>query len=109
MLTLNEKASILTQIGIQVPVLPTSCMTSQEQHFPHRVGHSLQDSEADTENIQSLTRWRHEIDILYVIYTASRAAKGLRQAEQARQMAVLRHANEQCFAGSSSYDEDDDH
>jgi hypothetical protein len=38
--------------------------------------------------------WRREIEILYAQYAAARAAKSLRESEEARQLVSLRRAND---------------
>ncbi|SEB25438.1 hypothetical protein [Variovorax sp. YR216] len=65
MLSARHKAQILTKVGVAVP---------PEHSEPGKA-------------------WRREIDILYAQFAAARAAKSLREAEEARQMKLLRKAN----------------
>ena len=65
MLSARHKAQILTRVGIAVP----------------------------PEDGEPAKAWRREIDILYAQFAAARAAKSLREAEEARQASLLRKAN----------------
>lgn len=87
MLTIDQKEAILRRAGIQVPSFPGSPPTADPR-----------DHEADTEHKAALQRWREAIDVLYVQYAAARAAKSLRDAEQARQIDQLRRAAERSSA-----------
>ena len=67
MLTTRHKADILRKAGIPVPTCP---------------------AEVDLQAPSS--SWAKAVEILYVTYAAARAAKSLRDAEETRQMAMLR-------------------
>ena len=67
MLTTSHKASILRKAGVAVPAQPLDA--------------DLHDAGAS---------WARAIETLYVAYVAARAAKSLRDAEEARQLAMLR-------------------
>ena len=67
MLTIRHKADILRKAGVAVPSYP-----------------------ADIDLQASSSSWTHAIETLYVTYAAARAAKSLRDAEEARQLAMLR-------------------
>lgn len=63
MLTIAQKAQILSKAGIGVAVAAPGLSTAE---------------------------WEHEVEIGYVAYSAERAARSLRQAEAARQNDLLR-------------------
>ncbi len=70
MLSTDHKANILRKAGYAVPAKPGS---------------------ADS-IYQTAQCWEKAIDTLYVSYSASRAAKSLRDAEEARMLALLQCA-----------------
>ena len=67
MLTTSHKASILRKAGVAVPAQPI-----------------------DADMHVAGTGWANAIETLYVAYVAARAAKSLRDAEEARQLTMLR-------------------
>ncbi|MDM0039955.1 hypothetical protein QTH89_08960 [Variovorax sp. J22G21] len=67
MLTTSHKAIILRKAGIEVPAVPP---------------------DADLQTAAS--SWARAVENLYVAYAAARAAKSLRDAEEVRQLAMLR-------------------
>jgi hypothetical protein len=67
MLTTSHKASILRKAGVAVPAQPVDADM-------HAAG----------------SGWAKAIETLYVAYVAARAAKSLRDAEEARQLTMLR-------------------
>ena len=87
MLTIDQKEVILRKAGISVPSFPER----QAAADPH-------DPETDAEHQLAIQRWREAIEVLYVQYAAARAAKSLRDAEQARQIDQLRRAAERSNA-----------
>jgi hypothetical protein len=62
MLTIAQKADILRKNGIAVPAMPAD----------------------------DLRGWNADVDVLFVTYAAARAAKSLRDAEELRQLELLR-------------------
>jgi hypothetical protein len=76
MLTTSQKANILRKAGLQVPAAPTS--VSEDASHPADELHKL------------AKEWSTTVENLYVTYAAARAAKSLRDAEEARQLDVLR-------------------
>lgn len=70
MLTSEQKADILRKTGFTVPDAPTA-------------------SSADAEPA-TVQQWRAQIESMFVTYVAARAAKSLRDAEEARQLHSLR-------------------
>lgn len=73
MLTSFQKAEILARAGVVVPG-PAPALIEDSGH-------------ADSD------RWQQEIDNLFAGYVARRAARSLREAEEARTLAKLRRAN----------------
>lgn len=63
MLTIAQKAKILSKAGLAVAVPADSTLP---------------------------TEWEHRVELGYVEYTAARAARSLREAESARQTEMLR-------------------
>ena len=75
MLTTAQKADILQKTGIAVPAGPTAADPS------------------------ALARWTAAVEALFVSYVAARAAKSLRDAEERRQLAVLRELSAPALTG----------
>jgi hypothetical protein len=73
MLSIQQKANILKKAGQAVPALP-----------------------ADTSAAQ--TEWARTVENLYVAYAAARAAKSLRESEEARQLDRLRQMSLNAYA-----------
>lgn len=93
MLTAAKKAFILAQAGIDVPRCP-DIDGPANVHQNHDVPSPFPASnEFDVEPTPARIRWNQEIEILFVTYTAARAAKSLREAEEARQIDILRRAS----------------
>ena len=84
MLTTDQKETILRRAGIAVPVFPSSRATDQQQ-------------QADGEQ-NAAQRWARTIDTLFVEYSAARAARSLRDAEETRQLGALRRASDRSTA-----------
>jgi hypothetical protein len=76
MLSTEHKANILRKAGYAVPSVPGS---------------------ADS-IYQTPQCWGKAIDTLYVSYAASRAAKSLRDAEEARMLAMLQLRSAKAYA-----------
>lgn len=87
MLTIDQKEAILRRAGTAVPAFP-------ERHPDTRA----QDHEADAKHKACVQRWTEAIEVLYVQYAAARAAKSLRDAEEAAQLDQLRRAAERSSA-----------
>lgn len=80
MLTPAQKATILGKAGFQIPASPA----------PTRAEAADQDAAAQD--------WIKAVETLYVSYVAARAAKSLRDAEEARQLAMLRRLSLKSYA-----------
>lgn len=78
MLTIAQKADILQKTGIAVPAAPAPSPLPD-----------VQDGQTTAEP-SAMARWTAAVEALFVSYVAARAAKSLRDAEERRQLAVLR-------------------
>ena len=76
MLSTEHKANILRKAGYAVPAIPGSASS------PY----------------QTVQCWAKAIKTLYVTYAASRAAKSLRDAEEARMLALLQMRSARALA-----------
>jgi hypothetical protein len=74
MLTTVQKAGILLRSGVAVPALPTAV----------EFDGSIASAEAD-----AMQEWTVLVENLFISYAAARAAKSLRDAEEARQIGAL--------------------
>ena len=93
MLTASQKAAILESAGVAVPEFPARRVPST-QSPPHEPRISTaEEYEGDAEYARAVTRWKQEVEALHVSYAAARAARSLREAEDAKQMDLLRRAN----------------
>jgi hypothetical protein len=72
MLSTSLKANILRKAGVPIPAMGADAMSGDELKA-------------------AASQWANTVETLYVIYTAARAAKSLRDAEEARQLVMLRH------------------
>lgn len=85
MLTPDQKEVILRRAGIAVPIFPERRLQAQER-------------DAEAEHASAVHRWSEAIDVLYVQYAAARAAKSLRDADEAAQLDRLQRASERSSA-----------
>ncbi|MEJ8816128.1 hypothetical protein WKW77_34110 [Variovorax ureilyticus] len=96
MLSARHKAQILARAGYKVPPCPAppqfggSLNSPQSTTAEHR---QHQAAEADKGG-EPHAVWCRQIDILYSRYAAERAARSLREAEEARQLASTRRARD---------------
>lgn len=82
MLTTVQKAKILGQAGFEVPARPVEAVPA--------------DSPAGQD--AALQTWTQAVENLYAGYAAARAAKSLREAEEARQLDMLRRLSSRAYA-----------
>jgi hypothetical protein len=85
MLTTDQKETILRGAGVATPAFPSPGVLWRQQ---------WQDPGTAAQ------QWAHAINTLFVAYSAARAARGLRKAEEARQLNALRQL--QCHAGADT-------
>lgn len=90
MLTTDQKETILRRAGVAVPASPARRPSDQE----HQSGAEpiLKDTLQADGRQQTAQQWARTIDTLFVEYSAARAARSLRDAEEARQLGALRRA-----------------
>jgi hypothetical protein len=89
MLTTDRKEAILRRAGIAVPQFPPGDLQAQARDAPDETVSSAKRPAA-----QAREQWAATIAVLWVEYVARRAAKGLRDAEDARRLSMLREAGE---------------
>jgi hypothetical protein len=92
MLSTQHKAQILARVGVTVPSCPTAAQLGLRHGQPGVNGASH--PHATVDGGASDAAWRREVEILYAQYAAARAAKSLRESEEARQLVRLRRAND---------------
>lgn len=93
MLSLSQKATILVKVGIEVPLFPERRLPVQERYLREGARIPPEELAADREQRLAALEWGKTLENLFASYTAARAAKGLREAEQAQSIEQLREAN----------------
>ena len=88
MLTTDQKETILRRAGVAVPAFPSPRASDQQQQ---------QQQQADGPK-NAAEQWARTIDTLFVEYSAARAARSLREAEETRQLGALREASDRSTA-----------
>jgi hypothetical protein len=94
MLTTDQKEAILRGAGVATPAFPSPGVLWRTN------------PQAGMDPDTAAKQWAHAINTLFVAYSAARAARGLRKAEEARQLGVLRqlqcHARADTEAGNAA-------
>lgn len=106
MLSTVQKATILAKAGFDVPPRPdahaapagagTDARTGAADAMPAAMaaaaasGSATSAAAATTDGDTPMQTWVRAVEILYATYAAARAAKSLRDAEEARQAEMLR-------------------
>ncbi len=93
MLTTEQKAAILAKVGIAVPRPPLPCVALLSQALSPYLKKSLEAPDMNVDHDAAMERWRNAVDILYVEYAVARAAKSLREADEADRFRRLQAAN----------------
>jgi len=93
MLTTDQKEAILRRAGIAVPEFPPRDLQAQAQGRQVDA-HDEAQSSAKRTAAQAREQWAATVGALWVEYVARRAAKSLRDAEDARRLSMLREAGE---------------
>lgn len=70
--TVSQKAAILARAGVAVPSFPSRKLSDE-----------------------AVMEWNKKVDDMFAAYAMSRAARSLREAEEAQQLSQLRNANAQ--------------
>jgi hypothetical protein len=93
MLTTDQKEAILRKAGVAVPEFPSDQVALRRDatyvRAPDRLLGRRQADAPEASRRKAIEQWTAAIDALYVEYTARRAAKSLRDAEEARQLGRL--------------------
>ena len=93
MLTTGQKATILARAGDAVPAFPARSLPIQERHLLKGDEAPQEELDADAQQAAAVARWSQQIEDMYVIHVAARAARSLREAQEAIQLDRLRRAN----------------
>jgi hypothetical protein len=93
MLTTHKKTLILANAGVDVPACPSNGLLNPQPSASCATPIFSAEQEAQKEMAFALTQWSKAIEVLYVEYAAARAARSLREAEEVRQLDMLRRAN----------------
>jgi hypothetical protein len=93
MLTIAQKANILFKVGITVPGFPLRRSSIGAEHPSQKTNASADQLEGEQHHTKEVAKWNHEVEALYVQYVVYRAAKSLRESEEANRMRQLRAAN----------------
>jgi hypothetical protein len=88
MLTTDQKETILRRAGVAVPAFPFHRPSDRQQSDAEPI---LKGNMQADGRQKAAEQWARTIDALFVEYSATRAARSLRDAEEARQWAALRH------------------
>lgn len=90
MLTTDQKEAILREAGVTTPVFPSPGVLWRQQRQHVAAPGSRTNPQAGMDLGTAAKQWAHAINTLFVEYSAARAARSLRKAEEARQLSVLR-------------------
>jgi hypothetical protein len=90
--TTDQKATILRRAGVAVPAFPAR-RPSDQQHQAGAESTLKSNLQAEGRRMAA-EQWARTIDTLFVEYSAARAARSLRDAEEARQLGALRRASD---------------
>jgi len=83
MLTTGQKANLLAKSGVAVPAFPARCLPIQERHLRKGARVPKEELDADAQQAEAVTRWNLQIEDMYVVCGASRAARNLVQVDGA--------------------------
>jgi hypothetical protein len=93
MLTTRQKAAILAKAGLPVPAFPACGLPTSERHRCRGVEALQEELDAETQQATAVMQWGQQIEDMYVVHVAARAARSLREAQDALQLDRLRQAN----------------
>ena len=93
MITTSQKATILAKAGIAVPAFPARRLPIQDRFLEAGARIPQEQIDADIAQRVAVEHWNREISNLFAGYVAARAARSLREAEDADRLARLRLAN----------------
>ncbi len=81
MLSLSQKAKILSKTGSSIPPFPSRRLPVQERYLMRGAQVPQEELDADEEQEEAVKFWNLEIESMYVAYVAARAAQSSREAE----------------------------
>ncbi|WP_200936030.1 hypothetical protein [Variovorax sp. Root411] len=90
MLTADQKEAILRGAGVATPAFPSPGVLWRQQRQHDAAPGSRTNPQAGMDTDLAAKQWAHAINTLFIAYSAARAARSLRKAEEARQLSVLR-------------------
>lgn len=90
MLTTDQKEAILRGAGVATPAFPSPGVLWRQQRQHDAAPGSRTNAQAGMDPGTAAKQWADAINTLFVAYSAARAARSLRKAEEARQLGVLR-------------------
>lgn len=95
MLTTDQKEAILRRAGVVVPDFPPGhSKTIASERGAHDTSAVQAGGSASNSSREPIGPWAETIETLYVEYVARRAAKSLRDSEDARQLSTLQQAGQ---------------
>jgi len=100
MLTTDQKEAILRGAGVATPAFPSPGVLWRQQRQHDAAPGSGTNPQAGMDPVTAAKQWADAINTLFVAYSAARAARGLRKAEEARQLGVLRQL--QCHGSADT-------
>ena len=83
MLTTNRKANLLAKSGVAVPAFPARRLPIQERHLRKGARVPREELEADAQQAEAVARWSLQIEDMYVVYVAARAASRPARVDEA--------------------------
>ena len=81
MLTTGQKAHLLAKSGVAVPAFPARCLPIQERHLRKGARVPREELDADAQQAEAVARWTLQVEDMYVVYVAARAASRHAPAE----------------------------
>lgn len=93
MITTSQKATILAKAGIDAPPFPQRSLPIEERFLMPGARVPQAQIDADVALSVAVECWNREVNNLFATYVAARAARSLREAEDADRLVRLRYAN----------------
>ena len=93
MLNTGQKAKILAKAGVAIPAFPARRLPIQERHLLRGEFAPPEELEADAEQAAAVDHWTRYVGDLYAVHMAARAARSLRESEEASSLYRLQMSN----------------
>ncbi len=93
--TRSQKVAILARAGVAVPTLPSRDVSDRGRSRLESNPTPQNGPQEDAQHDEAVVDWNKQVDDLFAAYVMSRAARSLREAEEAQQLSQLRNANAQ--------------